>query len=75
MKYKDLQDLISHSSSTRKYFLSLPVSMQSALHEHNCYIHTAADLHICADLIEKYDSAVKNSEFHPLSKTGFQQTS
>lgn len=27
MKYKDLHDLILHSSTTRKYFLSLPVSV------------------------------------------------
>lgn len=51
MKYTDLQDLISHSSSTRAYFLSLPVSLQSALHERNEYIHTAAELHLQADII------------------------
>lgn len=53
MKYNDLQDLISHSSSTRQYFLSLPVALQSALHEHNAYIHTAADLHLRADMLQK----------------------
>lgn len=45
MKYKTLQDLLFHSSSTREYFLSLPVSTQLALHEYNASIHTAADLH------------------------------
>lgn len=54
MKYKNLQDLISHSSSTRQYFLSLPVSLQLALHEYNSNIHTAADLHLQADIIRKY---------------------
>lgn len=45
MKYESLQDLLSHSSSTREYFLSLPISTQLALHESNFLIHTAADLH------------------------------
>lgn len=53
MKYSDLHDLISHSRSTRRYFLSLPVSLQLALHEQNIYIHTAADLHLRADLLKR----------------------
>ncbi len=53
MKYKNLQDLILHSSTTRQYFLSLPVSLQLALHEQNAYIRTAADLHFYADRIKK----------------------
>lgn len=51
MKYKDLQDLLSRSSSTRQYFLSLPVPLQLTLHKYNSYIHTAADLHLKADII------------------------
>lgn len=51
MKYHDLQDLISHSSTAREYFLSLPVPLQLALHEHNASIHTAAELHFRADII------------------------
>lgn len=51
MKYKNLQDLISYSSTTREYFLSLPVSVQVALHKYNSNIHTAADLHLQADII------------------------
>lgn len=62
MKYDNLHDLISHSNSSKKYFLSLPVSMQVALHEHNDYIHTAAELHARADAIEKYNHAVEISE-------------
>lgn len=54
MKYKDLHDLIFHSSSSRQYFLSLPVSLQLALHEYNSSIHTAADLHLQADIIRSY---------------------
>lgn len=54
MKYKDLQDLISHSSTTREYFLSLPVSLQLALHEYNSTIHTAADLHLNADILRNH---------------------
>lgn len=57
MKYKDLQDLISHSSTTREYFLSLPVSLQLALHKRNSFIHTAADLHLQADIIRSAPKA------------------
>lgn len=53
MKYTDLHDLISHSASSRRYFLSLPVSLQLALHRHNAYIHTAAELHLRADMLQK----------------------
>lgn len=60
MKYKDLQDLISHSSTTRQYFLSLPVSLQVTLHKYNSNIHTAAELHLQADIIRSFPKA-----FHP----------
>lgn len=63
MKYNNLQDLISHSSSSRRYFLSLPVSLQLALHAHGEYICTATDLHLRADMLEKYNHAVKNTRF------------
>ncbi len=62
MYYNNLQDLIYNSSSTRKYFLSLPVPMQLSLHEHNDYIHTSAGLHAYAETIEKYNHAVENSK-------------
>ena len=45
MRYENLHALINSSSSSRQYFLSLSVEMQMALHEHNDYIHTAAELH------------------------------
>lgn len=63
MKYNNLQDLLSHSSSTRRYFLSLPVPLQLALHEYNDYICTAADLHIKADIIQKYSPVSQNNQF------------
>jgi len=63
MKDNNLQDLISHSSSSRRYFLSLPVSLQLALHAHEEYICTASDLHLRADMLEKYNHAVKNTRF------------
>ena len=62
MRYNNLQDLIYNSSSSRKFFLSLPVTMQVALHERNDYIHTSAGLHEHVDAIEKYNHAVKISE-------------
>lgn len=63
MKYNNLQDLISHSSSSRRYFLSLPVSLQLVLHEQGDYICTATDLHLRTDMLEKYNHAVKNTRF------------
>lgn len=62
MHYNNLQDLIYNSSSSRKYFLSLPVPMQIALHERNDFIHTSESLHAHADAIEKYNHAIENSE-------------
>lgn len=58
MKYIDLQDLIFHSSTTRQYFLSLPVSLQRTLHKHNPYIHTAAELHLWADMLQKAKNSI-----------------
>ena len=62
MHYNSLQDLIYNSSSSRKYFLSLPVTMQIALHERNSFIHTSASLHAHVDAIKKYNHAIEISE-------------
>lgn len=62
MKYNNLNDLINSSSSTRKYFLSLPVDMQMSLHEHNDYIHTAQELHRKVEMIENYKHHCKLSD-------------
>ena len=63
MQYANLSDLISHSNSTRQYFLSLPVETQLSLHEHNNYIHTAAELHARAGAMEHYRRALTISGF------------
>ena len=44
MPYNNLQELINHNSSTRAYFLSLPVDMQIRLHEYGDYINSAQSL-------------------------------
>ena len=62
LKYDNLNHLVRESSSTRRYFLSLPVSMQIELHEHNEYIHTAAELRRRVDAIEAYNRQVRLSE-------------
>lgn len=70
MKYADLQDLINHSSSTRQYFLTLPVPLQLVLHKYGSYIHTAADVHFYADSLQKnemaksYDHLISKSKNH-----------
>ncbi len=61
LKYHDMNELIRHSSSTRRYFLSLPVEMQLALHEHNDYIHTAEDLRKHVAAVNDYVRHVKIS--------------
>lgn len=62
LKYNNLNHLVRKSSSSRRYFLSLPVSMQIELHQHNDYIHTAAELHNCVDAIKAYNRQVQISE-------------
>lgn len=51
MKYENLKELINESSSTRRYFLSLPVGVQMKLHEQNEFIHSAYELHRNAEII------------------------
>ena len=53
MRYKNLNDLIASSSSSRKYFLSLPTSVQLELHDQNDYIHSLNDLCTNAEYISK----------------------
>lgn len=62
LKYNNLHELISHSNSSRKYFLSLPVAQQMSLHQYNDYIHSAAELREYARNVEKYERAVDISE-------------
>lgn len=65
MRYTGLHELVSGSSSARKYFLSLPVELQLALHTHNDYIHTADELHRHAGALEAYNRQVALSEYYP----------
>lgn len=65
MQYSDLHELIGNSGSARKYFLSLPVEMQLALHTHNDYIHTADELHRRVGAVEAYNRQVALSEYYP----------
>lgn len=51
--YNNLSELLCGSSSTSAYFVSLPVWLQILLHEEHPYIHTAAQLHLIADILQK----------------------
>lgn len=51
--YNDLSTLLCGSSSTRAYFISLPVWLQVVLHQKHNYIRTAAELHRIADILLK----------------------
>ena len=55
MKYNDLKSLLETSSSARKYFLSLPVSLQIALHSQNQYIHSLEQWQQHAYLTQEYE--------------------
>ena len=51
--YKNLENLRAGSSSARRYFLSLPVSLQLRLHENSSAIlQTAAFLRRIAPILE-----------------------
>ena len=58
---QNLADLLNKSSSTRSYFVSLPVWLQVLLHEQHSYIHTAAELHLISDILQK-QSALFSSD-------------
>lgn len=64
MKYENLQELLAYSSTTRAYFLSLPVSTQHALHEYNSLIHSAAELHYFQISLKQYRSSYSHSAVH-----------
>lgn len=51
--YQDLHELLMNSSSTRQYFMKLPVSVQMTLHQQNDDIRTANELHQYVDRMTK----------------------
>lgn len=63
LKYEDLGRMLEKSSSTRQYFLSLPVEMQIALHEQNDQIHTAEELRRQAGFLETMAKQIAVSEY------------
>lgn len=56
MQFKNLQELIQASSSSRKYLLSLSVPIQMQLHEQNDFIHTQYELRRNAEYLMKYST-------------------
>ena len=44
MQYRYLHELLTHSASSRTFFVSLPVALQIKLHEYDAHIHSAAQL-------------------------------
>ncbi|MBS5736614.1 MAG: hypothetical protein KHW62_01165 [Clostridiales bacterium] len=59
MRYDNLNELIRESSSSRKFFLSLPVNTQISLHEYNDYIRTAEELRRYVFLIDNHSRTQK----------------
>lgn len=59
MRYQSLHDLIQNSRSSRAYFLSLPPSVQCALHAQDSFVHSAQELRDMAAAVQRarhYDS-------------------
>jgi len=54
-EFKNLSELLNQSSSTRKYFVSLPVQVQCQLHEHDEEIHSAYQLHMMAGILPELE--------------------
>ena len=59
MYYSNLTALVTSSKSAGSFFFSLPIETQSQLADCGALIHTAADLHLYADRVEKYAQAVR----------------
>ncbi len=72
MQYHSLHELLAGSTGSRKYFLSRTEPVQNYLYQHSSHIHSAADLHTYADVIEKYVHAAEVSEmlFKPPRTSG-----
>ena len=59
MQYSNLQQLLQGSSSARRYFYSLPVSLQVQLHHQGQWIHTSEQLHRNAQMDQKIQQLSK----------------
>lgn len=59
MYYSNLTALVASSKSAGHFFFSLPIETQSRLADCNALIHTAADLHLYADRVDKHAAAVR----------------
>ena len=55
MQYRYLHELLAHSASSRTFLVSLPVALQTKLHEHDAYIHSAAQLRQKAQEVHRYE--------------------
>ena len=62
MQYNNLKSLLENSSGSRTFFFSLSDPIRERVQESGEYIHSASELRLYADLIEKYNRAVKISE-------------
>lgn len=63
MRYKSLNQLLANSSSSRQYFLSLPIGMQIELRGHAEAIHSADDLHQVCALMKTYEIPTHKDEY------------
>lgn len=63
LQYDNLQSLLKNSSSTRRYFQSLPVDMQLKIHKQNEYIHSAEQLHYIVYSIDNLNEKPRKQSF------------
>ncbi|MBQ8164124.1 MAG: hypothetical protein IJZ93_07170 [Clostridia bacterium] len=62
MRYTDLNELFSKSSSARRFYLSQSVLMQIELSKCGELIHSLQDLHEYVQKIKKYNTSVEISK-------------
>ena len=56
MQYPTLRALLAQSASSRTFFVSLPVALQTKPHEYDAYIHSAAQLRQTAQQVYRCES-------------------
>ena len=63
MRYKNLSQLLEKNTSSKQYFLSLPIGMQMELRGHGEAIHSADDLHQFSALMETHGIPIRQDEY------------
>lgn len=63
MRYKNLSQLLAKNSSSKQYYLSLPIGAQMELRGHGEAIHSADDLQRFSALMETHGTLGRQEEY------------